>query len=135
MPILRHKSKIANHLFALSPVIVLMTALVPGAPTAEGNHQRPEGRISCPEPVLDAGMDEKLVMGLRMVDLTVQFQMRAVIEEMEQFISNFVRMQAGALPRTDKGQIDRAPLVANHHVDIAPGSLRLDCLFSVPRVH
>ena len=35
------------------------------------------------------------------MDLTVQFQICAVVEKMEQLVSNLVRMQTGAMPGAD----------------------------------
>lgn len=124
-----------GQLFALSAVIVLVTVLVLGSPATEADDEHSKVGFFGPESVFDARFDEELVVGFGIVDLTVQLQKRAVVEKMEQLVSNLVRMQTGAMPRADVGQIDRALLIAHHHVDVAPGALRFDCLFSVARVH
>jgi len=112
-----------------------MAVLVFGAPAPEADHQHSKRSLFGPESVLDSGLDQELVVGLRMVDLTIQLQVRPVVEEVKQLIANLVRVQAGAMAGPHECQIDRALLVAHHHVDVAPGPLGLDCLFSVPWVH
>ncbi len=121
-------------LFTFSAVVVLIAVLVFGLPTAKGHHEHAEGPVLGPKPVLDAGANEKLIVDIGMMDLSVQFQIGAIIKKMKKLISDFVRMQAGTFARTNKGQVNLATLVANHHINITPGTLRLDCLFSLPRV-
>jgi hypothetical protein len=120
---------------ALAPVIIFVAILILGAPVAEANYEHSKGSFFGPESMLDARLDKELIMSFRMVNATVQFQTGPVVEEMEQFVSNLVRMQTGAMSRADVGQINRTTLVADHHVDIAPGAFGLDCLFSAARIH
>jgi Na+/H+ antiporter NhaC len=82
-------------LFAFSAIVVLIAVLVFGLPLAKGNHEHTEGFVLSPKPVLNAGTNEEFIVGIGMMDLTVQFQIGAVIEKMEKLISDLVRMQAG----------------------------------------
>lgn len=120
---------------ALAPVIILVAILILGAPVAEADYEHPKGSFFSPESMLDARFDKELIMSFRMVNATVQFQTGPIVQKMEQFVSNFVRMQTGAMSGPDVGQIDRTPLVADHHVDITPGTLGLDRLLSAARIH
>ena len=119
---------------AFSTIVVLIAVLVLSLPLAKRNHEHAEGLILSPEPVPDAGAKEELIVGIGMMDLPVEFQMGAVIKEMEKLVSDLVRMQTGTFAWANKGQVNRALLVANHHINLTPGTFRLDCLFSVPRV-
>jgi len=119
---------------AFSTVVVLIAVLVLSLPLAKRNHEHAKGLILSPEPVLDAGTNEELIVGIGMMDLPIELQMGAVIKEMEKLVSDLVRMQTGTFAWANKGQVNGALLVANHHINITLGTLRLDCLFSVPRV-
>jgi len=112
-----------------------MTALVFGLPPTEAHYEHPKRLILRPESVFDAGTNKELVMGAGMMDLPIQLQMGPIIKEMEKLMANVVRVQTGTFAGTNKRQIDRALLVANYHVDIAPWAHRLDCLFSASRIH
>ena len=119
---------------AFSTVVVLIAVLVLSLPLAKRNHEHAKGLVLSPEPVLDAGTNEELIVGIGMMDLPIELQMGAVIKEMEKLVSDLVRMQTGTFAWANEGQVNGALLVANHHINITPGTLRLDCMFSLPRV-
>ena len=119
---------------AFSTVVVLIAVLVLSLPLAKAHHEHAEGLVLSPKSVLGAGANEELIVGIGMMDLPIELQMGAIIKEMEKLVSDLVRMQTGTFARANKGQVNRAALVANHHIDITPGPLRLDCLLFVPGV-
>ena len=88
---------------ALSSVVVLVALLVLGAPAAEADNEHSKVGFFGPESVFDARFDKKLIVALGIVDLTVQFQIGAVVEKMEQLVSNLMRMQTRAMPGADVG--------------------------------
>ena len=79
-----------GQLFTFSAVVVLVAALVFGLPLTKRHHEHAKGLVLGPEPVLDAGTNEELIVGIGMMDLPIELQMGAVIKEMEKLISDLV---------------------------------------------
>ncbi len=113
-------------------VVVLVAVLVLRFPLAKRHYKHPKGLVLGPEPMLNTRPNKKLVIGTGMMDLPIQCQTGTVIKEVKKLVSKLVRMEAGPPARPYIRQINRAELVAHHHLDMAPGPLRFDGLLSVP---
>ena len=70
-PGLNSAEPLQAQLFTFSAVVVLVAVLVFGLPLAKGHHEHPEGFVLGPEPVLDAGANEELIVGIGMMDLAI----------------------------------------------------------------
>ncbi len=58
-------------LFTFSAVVVLIAVLVFGLPLTKRYHENTEGLVLGPKPVLDAGVNEELIVGIGVMDLTI----------------------------------------------------------------
>jgi hypothetical protein len=83
-----------NELLALPAVIIFMAVLVLHRPFSQADDKNPERFVFGPETVSHTGVHHELFVGFGLVDFAIDLQERPIVDEVEEFGADLVRVEA-----------------------------------------